>query len=440
MKVSKVDRVRVAVGRKLTKDGTRGILYRIADGNSNSKVEAIVSERVGNANRLYSVFFKSNYPKQLEGHFSAIVTEIQRRKGGAKAVLKTYKKYDETFSNGKIKSNYIDKMSYSPAGKDLDQTLRLYVYEKLCSSWHNRDLADAVVEVLKCICNGKEFDKMAARLSQDTLVHFERGCLEAKNAVFAKSTSDLEKMFTILMRMTAEKCDTALYMGAADLKKQEADLEKQIRFLAGVQEVSFGKDKKTGKPDIRRLKEFSYKDAGYTRMDAMMVRMRRGLKRGELRETAIDLLLALSQVNGRSWKQEIERLMANEETANQLKKFIREVNKDFYHFNVVKSVKNTEVAVRSEGSGKVMLSNAGKEKKQGLQETLLSYAASEADSDMVLLRLKTLLFSYFLGDMEDVENRIKASYLTIENLWKFRGIGTGLFDAEFVSDNPLERV
>lgn len=435
MKVSKVDKIRVAVGKKNTEDGTRGMLYKIAGKTEASSVEKLVSGRVQNANRLYSIFFRADYPKLLDGHFNAIVKLVQKSNGGAKEVLKKYKKYEETSFDGKIKTNYIDRMNYKPAGKDIRLVLRLYVSEKLAGHWHKKEHMDAAVAVLECICNGKEYSKKVEALTAETVSMFEAGCLESKKGVFAKNTADLEKMFTILLRMTAEKCNTALYIEECERKQQEANIENQIAFLAGVQEVSFGTNRKTGKQDIRRINEFIYQDACYTRMEALMVRMRRGLKRGELRETAIQLLLALSQVNGMTWSQVIKQMMADEETAKQLKKFILEVNKDYHHFNVIKSVKNTEVAVRSQENGGLLLSNAKKEKKQGMQDTLLSYAASKEASDAVLLRMKTLLFSYFLGDMEMGENRrIAQNYLTVDSIWKFHGIGLGLFDAEFVSE------
>lgn len=435
MKVSKVDKIRVAVGRKNAADGTRGMLYKMAGKTGATSVEEIVSGRVQNANRLYSVFFRADYPKQLDGHWNAIVKQVQKNNGGAKEVLRNYKKYEEASFDGRVKSNYIDKMNYKPAGKDIAQVLRLYVSEKLAVHWHKKEYLEAAVEVLKCICNGREYAKAVANLPAATVAQFEAGCLEGRNRVFAKNTADLERMFTALMRMTAERCNTELYTGAAALEQQEADIEKQLAFLAGVREISFGENKKTGELDIRRMDEFSYADACYTRMEAMVVRMRRGLKRGELRETAIQLLLALSQANGKTWSQEIGQMLEDEASAKRLRKFILEVNKDFHHFNVIKSVKNTDVAVRPQENGGLLLSNAGKEKKQGMQDTLLSYAASKEASDAVLLRMKSLLFSYFLGNMEEGENRrIKEAYLTVEALWKFRGIGAGLFDAEFVSE------
>lgn len=439
MKVSKVDKIRVAVGRKTEADGTRGMLYKTAGKAEASSVEEMVSGRVQNANRLYSVFFRADYPKELEGHFNAIVKQVQKSAGNAKTVLEKYKKYEEPSFNGGVNHKFVDKMKYSPSGKDLEQVLGLYVNEKLDSSWQKEAYKKAAVAVLKCVCNGKEYGKLVAALPVETLANFEKGCLENTAGVYAERTDDLEKMFTLLMRMTAEQCNKALYIGIEDKARHEADIEKQINYLAGIQEVAFGRNKKTSKEDIRKVDSFSYKAACYTRMEAMIVRMRRGLKRGDLRETAIELLLALSGANGLTWKQEIKQMMADEERAKRLKKFILEVNKDYHHFNVIKSVKNTEVAVHPQEDGGLLLSNAKKEKKQGMQETLISYAASKEDSDGVLLRMKTLLFSYFLGDMEEGENRqIKAAYLTKDSLWKFRGTGIGLFDADFVPEQLEE--
>ena len=439
MKVSKVDKNRVAVGKRTGVDETRGLLYQTTSNTAMSSVEEIVSGRVQNANRLYSVFSRADYPKQLEGHFKAIVNQVQKNKGNARYILNNHKKYEEIFSDGKVRSNYIDKVKYNPASKEIERVLGTYVNEKLDYTWQKKEYKTAALAVLKCICKGKEFEKSVALLPAEVLVNFEKGCLESTEAVYVKNTDDLEKIFTALMRMTAEKCNKALYTGIIDKAQQDADIEKQIDYLAKIQEVSFGKNKKTGKADIRKVNDFEYKAASYIRMEAVVVRMRRGLKRGASKETVIELLMALSQTNGRTWSQEINLMMTNDEKAKQLKKFILEVNKDYHHFNVIKSVKNTEVAVQPQENGGLLLSNAKKEKKQGMQETLFSYAASKEDSDGVLLRMKSLLFSYFLGNMEDGENkRIKEAYLTVESLWKFRGIGIGLFDAKFVTENQEE--
>ena len=269
---------------------------------------------------------------------------------------------------------------------------------------------------------------------------FKEGCHASAGAPYAYSTDDLEKIFTQLLKSTAEKCNTSLYVGSATQKQQEEDLNKQITFLMYVKEVSLGKNRNNGNPITQNINQFEYKDASYSRMEAIVVRMRRSLKKGELKETAIELLMALSRNNGKTWSENIRMMMDDEAKAKRLRKFILEVNKDYHHLNVLKSVKNTEVAVRTQEDGALTLSNAGKEKKQGLQETLLRYAHSKESAGEVLLHIKRLLFTYFLGDLDNRENRaLKESHLTLETLWKFHGIGAGLFDACFVPEERITR-
>ena len=61
MKVSKVDKIRVAVGKSAPEKDSRGMLYRTGSKADEKNVKDIVGERVNQANNRYSAFFRSSF-------------------------------------------------------------------------------------------------------------------------------------------------------------------------------------------------------------------------------------------------------------------------------------------------------------------------------------------------------------------------------------------
>lgn len=455
MKLSKVDKIRVAVGKTgKTENGNsqgRGVLYRSPKGNKTVAVDAVVEERIRNANRLYSAFFRCAYPEEPERHFEEIIKRMATGKKSGAQILKEYTGY-EGQKNRKPYTFYVNKCAYRPAGKESGQVLRLFVKERLGQNWQNPEAAEAAVALLTCLCEGKtnRYTENTAdgpvltELSEQTVTQLEQ-VSRLGGSILVPKTERLEAIVTVIFRLTAEQCNTAIYVNGGTKEAQDADLEKQIAFLKSLQtkplllKERFDKVTKQTIRDEQKLSEFSYKDATKERMEAVVVRMRKTLKKGASREVAVELLQALAQYDGKTWDGWLTQMLETEASKKKLKDFILAVNKDFHHFHVIKSVKNTAVAVSHSEDNTLQLSGAKKKTKGAMQDTLFAYAQSEESSDETLLRIKRILFTYVLGGRQDNTLRLtEKTHLAKELLWKFRGTGAGLFDADFVPEEERE--
>ena len=74
MKVTKVEKTRIAVSANNVNGDGRGFLYPTPnEENSVQTVEKQLEKRVFSANKMYGVFFPSDIPRELEMHFCEIV-------------------------------------------------------------------------------------------------------------------------------------------------------------------------------------------------------------------------------------------------------------------------------------------------------------------------------------------------------------------------------
>lgn len=461
MKLTKVDNLRIAVDKYKNERSEygRGILYPVPNKNEKVNIATKISQRVQNANKLYNVFFKYSLPGELEEHFIRICKiASESKETNLVDKLQSYTQYTYEY-NGRKDTKQIARFSYMPsAGKDLDAAMRMYVLQRMESIWQKDEYCKAAVAVLKCICSGKDYGNKILELDVGILKKFMQACKEkfmqackeqkdVKNFKFpyVDDTGRLEELFTLIMRTTAEELTKesakksatenargnkleAYYTNHAS--EIEQNVEEQITFLKNLKEVS--KEEKFKKIRTIQLDKFSYPYADDIRMNAILVRMRKVLKRGTHRQVVIALLQGLAGMNNQTLQSAIETMEKDPEQYEQLKKFINAVNKDYHRINIATSIKNIDVKVQTNSVSKdettkqLDLSSVKNDKKKALNETLERYASSQENSDRVLLDLKTLLFEYFSMSRED-----KERFLTKEMLWKFPKHDRVYFDSTF---------
>lgn len=414
MKLTKADRTRIAVSREKRGDG-RTILYSNPnEANSSKKTQngmtaQKIRDRVNSANRLYGVFFKLQVRKDLENTFKKLV---QMGKNAAsvekfhEAILR-----DDQFrrSEEKRKKNYI-----SSEQRCSFMDMFHYAGERLDSSWFQRDYRRAAAKIMVCISSEdkmmEEMEKLFTENNGETIEIFLSACKDCANRPFiSKCTAELENTFTSLMKKMVTFCPYDFYV-ENDETKIERGIVKEINYLLQAKDITRGsRDKR----QVIELSSVCFPDAEEIRMRAMLVRMRKTLKRGKNADIAIQLLQGLAQYEGDSFHKAVERLIRNDR--ENLISFIDAVNRDYYRVNLEKSIRNINVKVQPDAKlhNVLGLSNSTHPQKKALNQTLIRYAASPEESDQVLMEIKGLLFDYFLpGD-----DRGKEEYTTKKKLW-----------------------
>lgn len=442
MKVTKVNNFRIAVSREEQGGRGHGILYPSPNKEVTveKNIEQQVEERVSSANNLYGVFFRSDVPQNLQSLFEGLVDRMREGKGkDGQSILSGFKKAKDKYK----KDIFVNQFKYAPAGKSLKRTMELYARERLSDEWQNELHREAAVAVLCCLCAGKNYENKVRSLAPEVVNDFACACSKIRGRVFVSGTDDLEKAFTELMRSTALKCKKSLYTDIKQARFSEevrGDICRQIDSMKSKTDYTV----KKGKPqEIKKLSDLSYPNATYDRLEAVTERMRRTLKRGDLRRTAIELLQGLAQMEtetgGRkkklTWKTVIEDMMADEERRERLICFLFAVNTDYHKFNVIKSIRGINVKVQPKQKEDeeifLALSSGGNDKKAVLADTLRLYASSREASDELLIRLKRILFSYFLGGERC---QTEGVYFSEEGIWKFPHFANEYLDSYFEPD------
>ena len=235
-----------------------------------------------------------------------------------------------------------------------------------------------------------------------------------------KKTEDLEAVFTVIMRMLAEKRDKSM--------QQKIDwMQNDLKY------VILNKGKKAEKKIF--LNEFKLEHATEDRMKAVLGRMRKSLKRGTNGEVAVQLLQGLAQVDGRNLSMVLAKMQKNPMQKEALEKFFKAVEEDYYKARTVKSIKNHDVKVQVH-DGALDLSSLNIEKvsekkkyKAGLTKTLELYAASKESSDQVLKDIKGILIEYFMWE----DSEVRKAFTTDEKLWNIPNRTDEYFDQKFIA-------
>lgn len=436
MKLTKVEKARIAVSRE-KKDSGRIILYTNPEDVKKTSVttmEQQVSKRIDQANKLYQVFFKSVIPVELNKHFA----EISKIAAKCRNTEEFYKKacgysgYEWTDAKQKKRTSQISRFSYTSSGKNMYVVMDNFVKEYMVQIWQEKDFRNAAVKILCCICDGKKFASKLEKVkkeSLDTLKKFIEISGKCEGNPFVDyDTSFLEKVFTLVISQMVKNCDRKSYE-QDDKEKIKKSIQKEIQWLSHVQSVterSFGREGKT-----YLLFKIRNPYATEERLQTVLIRMRKTLKRGRNRDIAIVLLQGLAQMNQVTFTDTVKHLYQEEEKA--FCDFIDAVNRDYYRVNIVKSVRNMDVKVQPDlnDNSILKLSGLGNIKKEALSDTLLRYAASADESDQVLLDIKKLLFEYFLPE----NSKETSKYTTVQNLWNIPYLPKIFFDYGFENED-----
>lgn len=417
MKITKVEKTRIAVSRRNSSEDRRAILYPTPNKEQIHKsVSKKVEERVRQANKLYSVFFKSDTPLDLERHFCEIVKLAVKSRNSVDFLgkAKMYTGYTDQKS-GRERSIY--RFTYGPAGKNLRKVMELHVRERMADAWQEVAYRKAAVEILLCICD-KDYKNQIARVDSAVASDFIKICQTCNRPYIQKNTSDLERIFTEIIKKME--------------KEAPADSEKRIAWLANLTEVSW---KVKGQDVKQSLSGFSYPDATKDRMKAILVRMRKSLKRGTNAEIAALLLQGIAKGDLTS---AINALCADASTKKNLVKFLEAVDADYRKTPVLKAIRNHDVKVQLHNDVMDLSSlnidkMSGKKKyKAVISKTLERYAASPESGAETLTEIKGVLFDYFMWKDEEA----KVEFLNPEKLWKIPNRTEEFFDNRFVPVDP----
>lgn len=435
MKLTKVHKKRIAVSREKTASG-RTVLYKNPTDNEREtpvSVKDEISKRVDEANKLYQVFFKANVPKALRGHFEEISKLAANSSDVEEFCKKVYKYegYKKTDKYGKPDNSQISGFEYKPAGKSLSIVLKNFVKEYMTEEWQESLGCEAVVKVLYCICDGRNFAKKWKILesgNKPLLEEFFYRSKVCRGISFVRyDTFSLENTFTLLLSEMVKKCEREAYIND-DQEGIQRSVQKEIQWLSNAKVVV---KKKRGEVKKIELSKIKNPYATEERLQVVLIRMRKSLKRGTNRNIAIFLLQGMAQMDGKTFSETVKTL--NREQGKALADFIDAVNRDYYRVNIMKSVQNIDVKVQPDLQKNALLglSSMGNEKKEALTDTLLRYAASGRDADQVLLEIKSLLFEYFLPERQ----REKENYTTLQNLWNIPYLYRVYLDEEFIYEN-----
>lgn len=423
MKLTKVEKTRIAV-KRVTKGEERVVLYKNPSNKSEVKpVSEQIVNRIDNANKLYNVFFRSDIPSDLKEHFREIV-QIGKMSESALECYNNIKGYYGYYDKNK-KFHRLNKDVYNPAGKSLRLAMLHFVQECMSDYWQKPNTINLVLDLLVCICKGSTFSKKIEDLykKENFFKKFWSICKDSKELYVPKNTSELENNFNLLMKNMVMHSNRQVYEKEND-KEIEQNIQKQINYLKNVHSLRYV-DMHTKREGDKKLSSISYEYATQQRMKAVIVRMRKSLKRGDKGRVAIQLLQGLAQKDGMTLQKSVESL--ENENPVALKKFIDAVNRDYYRVNIVKSVRNINVKVQPENGilclSSVQDKNSKHPNKKALNDTLLMYAASPENADKILWNLKAIVFDYFLCFVpETVQAKLKLKYLVQDEdnkmLWK----------------------
>lgn len=455
----KVGDTRVAVGVEKTSNsetnvGNRGMLYDIhSDVNKSDDDYTIkqIEERIADANRRYKVFFRADNIRTLKGHFTEIVKRAyeflsienkteKEKVEGLIDLLRNYKGYSYEKDNNEIICD-VSKFAYAPEGKNIKWLMTNYVYEYMENCWYKKEVLDTTVNILMLLCDGKKYSdnikKFVQRKGIDALMlDFGSEVIECKGAPFIRGTYKLENAFEALVRIIIDKCDGEYRKAYVQNNREQINklIQKQIDEISNL-ECLLQEDKKDTESKIS-LKDKPVFRCSYTeeeRLNAILIRMRKTLKRDTNREIAIELLKALASGKYNAC---VAELIENKST--ELKHFIDSVNKDYYKFSIIKSVKNMDVKaqVYSKNNGEereqdkeciYTLGISNKEKNIGLIQTMEKYVSSQESSDAMLIQIKEWLYSFF---MPSYKNKNKNLF-TVKKIWKFPKVEKVYFDEGF---------
>ena len=432
MKLTKVDKARIAVSRE-KKDMGRVVLYMNPDDRQKASktTEQQVYKRIDDANRLYQVFFKSAYPIELRSHFKEIakIAEKSRDTDDFCEKVSEYKGYEWESKEGNTRFSMLSRFSYNPVGKNLFSVMSNYVQEYMELMWQKEEYRNAAAKMLCCICAGRNFLKELKKVKdvQPCLLdEFVQASKECEGRSFIRyDTSLLENTFTLLMAEMVGKCSRQAYE-QGDKEGILQSVQSEIQWLS---HVKFAISKNKWGEKKQNLSQIKNPYATEERLQTVLIRMRKSLKRGKNRDIAIALLQGLAQMNGTTFTGTVKKLYREQE--KELVAFVEAVNRDYYRINITKSVRNTDVKVQPNlnHDGALALSSLGNSKKEALTDTLLRYAASGKESDQVLLDIKGLLFDYFLPE----NKKEKERYTTTQNLWNIPYLPNLYFDYGFVA-------
>lgn len=432
MKLTKVNNLRIAVSRNKQSNNGYGILYSMPNNGENPKtVEEQVAARIDNANRLYNVFFRSDIPDVLDKLFEDLVTQI--RNTNIKNTKKTLQEYSGIVDkNGKNNREILlENFSYAPPRKQIRRSMELYVRERLTDKWQDEHRRRAAVEILCCICDGKNYAENIRNVYDAIVNDFIEACTDVDgmegSRVFVYKTNELETALTELIKFIVRKCNRELYTEVEQARLNEKVRKDIVSQINDAKIINFYWNKK----EKKFLDNIYYCSATEDRMDAVVERMRRSMKRGNNRKVAIKLLIALAN---KSWKATIDAMMNNQKEKEQLIDFIFSANVDYHRLNIIRSVKclRVRVKIEEENAQKKMLilSSAEDKKKAGINKTLCSYACSKKDANKTLLIIKKILFDYFLGQER---RQSEEKYFTEKELWSFPN-----YALEFFGDDQVE--
>mgnify|MGYP003302661302 CR=1 FL=1 len=438
MKVTKVNKMRTAVsGKKIAKEG-RGILYPAPNvKNKVNSVEKEIEDRVKNANNLYNVFFKSDIPYKLEKHFSEIVKLTAKSNDDIEFIKKAekYQGYGRRDNNTYLEE--IKNFKYGPSKKSINKTMKTHVMERMHEIWQQDKYSYAAVAILGCICN-ENYSKEIKKVSPEIMSAFREVSQICSKSYIDQNTEELENCFTNLMQRMAIYC-------------RGEKIEDKVKWLEKQNFVILNKGKKHEK-EIN-LQELKFEYATEDRMNAVLVRMRKSIKRGTNGVVAVKLLQGLAQKDNKSLSIVLQEMMENDKEKEALEKFLQAVEDDYYKAGTVKAIKNHDVKVQVYDSNvessdqkierevqvrnkRLDLSSLNIEKmsvkkkyKAALTETLEKYASSKEASDRVLLDIKGIFFEFFMW--KDVQAR--EEFVTEQKLWNIPRRIEEYFDQNFES-------
>ncbi len=414
MKVTKVDRTRIAVsGRKMT-DSSRGILYPSPNKTKEIKlVEEQIKDRVESANKLYSAFFAFSSSRELERRFEELVNLAKGSSSGADFLLSA-KEYSFT-----SKGNKIDIASSKTSLKSMKD----YIREVMTDEWQSEKYCYAAACIMTCICD-KEYSKKIAKVSTEIANDFVEISQSSQRLYLGKDIlaqkSDFERCFTSLLKTIATYRDK--------------NVSKRIYWLQNsLNEIWDSKNRTKIK-----LANIRYPYATEERLKALLVRMRKTLKRGTDGEVAILLMQGLAQMDGKTLSTVITEMMQSEKGKQALRQFLTAVHEDYHKTHIIKSIKNHDVKVQLRddvldlASANIDKVSSRKKNRIELTKTLEKYASSEKMSNQVLLDIKGVLFDYFMWKEPDV----KAEFVTVDRLWNIPNRLEELFDEGFEAVDP----
>ncbi len=457
----KVGDTRIAVSRVVNtqepdstigaQDKRRGMMYASQPLNGEMKVEDYTTEqlkqRIEESNNSYHVFFNANRVSVLKEHFKRLIMCLGKirlkNKDNIKeqiiSALTEYKGYifaGESFQN-------VDDFEYKIPDKNMSYVMKKFVYEYMNNKFYTSDVLVVTISILCCICDKKGFGENIGDslkgVNEEKIVAFYKACQECKYKPFVDGTWKLEQCFDALVCSIIYLCkrkDRELYL-CEDKEKIQEVLNKQLNKIKSYSYLKLKNKIFQLLPNKEGV--FKYEYADEERLNAIIIRMRRGLKKGTNTQIVKELLQALASGN---FSENIAAIENNKK--KELLHFIDSVNKDYYRFSLVKSVKNMDVRAQvykdypvkidedgtddkiNENSKDVLykLSISNREKNAGLIKTMERYSKSKDDSDNVLIELKQLLYEYFVPGYN--------GKFTIKDIWKYPKGVNGYFDENFI--------